>query len=686
MKILDTALIDPGQQLFDLMNNRLMFQFGACFNSESHCVISADRPGIGCRERAVLSPEGCPEFNIVNEEWIWRAWLTPAMSEEECVNKDDSRYGCQLPGIEQTLVWLGDEDCSCGGGVNKYAWEWTPGVWKNGASQTLQWKEVQPIQKYKWAPALSFELLQTWSERNDEQRFAYALKSEVVCESVSVSSVLNSLVCDCLSDSGDSAESCYDQQDDEVEHMLGLCYACIELGAFVKSPSSRLIFGSDSVDVGCTSVNISIVKEAWFAVSPPKPSISFEFEDKPQRGTVLNQHSAIVGVLKGDGSVIKFSHLEKVVYFTVCLLVENRTDDPRYPVMDFGFSRDSIGTIFPLGMPNITIDVVFSSVFWCGVVNVSNYPLDEGNIRVFPIKRVENFESQEEDYTSQKTRALMYTLGVCYCICFVLLGFYVVWFFLTGLRSPMLGIISILLVILCVFRIVFMFGYPNAIFEDNELAEFVVFEIPTFLLFSVVIVSIFFWKKLATKKKFFGGDTNKLRGVIFLGLVFVWSLWIVVTIVYAEVILEQDGSSSCPGRVALSYDKQEEDTRTLTIIYQSLIISVTFILGAIFCYYSFTLLQISKDVSRSKRFVMVIGGVIVLSFFIRCILFIIILAVEFVSSVYMFVTLMITEVFLLFFLQLRFNSSYARLLGGSSVSSSSSHPKTSTTHQPNMDD
>ena len=28
-----------------------------------------------------------------------------------------------------------------------------------------------------------------------------------------------------------------------------------------------------------------------------------------------------------------------------------------------------------------------------------------------------------------------------------------------------------------------------------------------------------------------------------------------------RVILEQDGSSSCPGRVALSYDKQEEDTR-----------------------------------------------------------------------------------------------------------------------------
>ena len=172
-------------------------------------------------------------------------------------------------------------------------------------------------------------------------------------------------------------------------------------------------------------------------------------------------------------------------------------------------------------------------------------------------------------------------------------------------------------------------------------------------------------------------DSDTLRAVIVSGLVFVWSLWVVVTIVYAEVILKEDGESSCPGRVALSYDEQEEDTRTLAIVYQSLIISVTFVLGAIFCYYSFNLLNFSEGVSRSKRFVMVIGGVIVLSFFVRCILFIIILAADFVSSVYMFVTLMITEVFLLFFLQLQFNFSYVQsFLGGSSTGVRTSQSKT----------
>ena len=139
---------------------------------------------------------------------------------------------------------------------------------------------------------------------------------------------------------------------------------------------------------------------------------------------------------------------------------------------------------------------------------------------------------------------------------------------------------------------------------------------------------------------------------------------------YSEVILEEDAESPCPGRVAPNYDQQEEDTRTLTIVYQSLIISVTFILAFIFCYYSYNLIQLSKNVSKSKRFVMVIGGTIVFAFFVRCILFIIVLAVEFTSAIYMFITLMITEVLLMFFLQLQFNSSYVRtLMGGTSAGS-----------------
>ena len=454
---------------------------------------------------------------------------------------------------------------------------------------------------------------------------------------------------------------------------MGITGACTEEESFVKGPSSRVTFDTQSITNGCTFANLSIVREAWFVAPPPDPSLSFEFEEKPANGIVLNHKSAVVGVLRGDGSVLTFSDLTNLRSFFICLRVSENTTaiSSKYPIVDFGYSEQLIGKIYPLGVAgSIQPQLVFDSLFWCASIDNATVPKNGNNIHLYPIQRVEDYEDSEEDYTSRKTRALMYTLGVCYCINFVLLAFYLINFLRWTKKSPMLGAISTLLLLVCVFRICFMFMYPNGKFADNELAEFVVFEIPTFLLFSVVIISIYFWKKLSSRKKFFSGDTSRLKFLIILGLVFVWSLWVIVTIVFSEVILEEDGSSPCPGRVAPSYDKQEEDTRTLTIIYQSLVISVTLVLALVFFYYSSHLLSISKNVSRSKRFVLVIGGVIVVSFFIRSLLFLILLAADFISSVYMFITLMITEVLMIFFLQLQFNSqSFRSILGGTSTGS-----------------
>ena len=674
-------------------------QFGACFSSgfnvpslrDPECYTSMDRPGTGCRETVVRDPEDCPAFGIVNFEWWWRTWLLPATTEAECRNKENARYGCQQPGPQRNFVWLDDEECACRGGFSDYVWEWSPGVWNSGTSRNLQWREIEPVQKYQWTSALSFELLQTWLEANEGQRFSFIVKSEVICENNYISSSLNTVVCDCLSNSGDS--DCYDdkQTSGNVEELMGITGACVDEESFVKSPSSRVSFALDSLATGCTIANLSIVSKAWFIIPPPRPSILFEFEDKPQRGIVLNHKGSTVGVLRGDGSVLSFASLSNVDSIHVCLLVSQNTTDysSKYPVADFGYSKTSTGTIYPLGLENIELSITFDSEFWCSRIVLDDTPTTGTVIRLYPISRVDHYENKDDEYTSRKTRALMYTLGVCYCLCLVGLILYLVNLSRSTRLSWMLAFISIMLTFLCIFRIIFMFGYPNALFENNELAEFVVFEIPTFLLFSVVIISIYFWKRLV-KKGFFISSSNTLQVVIGLGLAGVWSLWIVVTIVYSEVILAEDGESPCPGRVAPSYDEQEEDTRTLTIVYQSLIISVTFVLASIFCYYSYSLIKQTKNLSHHKRFVMVIGGVIVLSFFLRCILFIIVLAVEFKSSIYMFVTLFITEVLVTFFLQLQFNSSFFRPLtstsssthGSGSVSRQSQPPMTI----PQMDD
>ena len=469
-------------------------QYGACFTAGLYfdgpfCFVGTERPGIGCREADIVSPDDCPEFEVVNDgiRWWWRTWLVPAMSEEECVNQRDGRYGCQLPGPEKTLMWLKGDDCECFGGYTAYAWEWTTGVWTpSGVSRTLEWKEIAPVEKYQWTPSLSFELLQTWLELNEEQRFSFAVKSEVICENGYVLSPLNVLVCDCFSGSNETiagGSSCYSETSVEEVQLVGIGGACFQEQSFVKGPSSRVSFELDSIQSGCTLVNLSIVSEAWFVVPPPRPSISFEFDDKPQRGIVLNQKGATVGILRGDGSVLSFSVLENVNSFSACLLISDDTlsNSSKYPIHDFGYSKQSIGTIYPLGLSNVNSTSVFGSLFWCGTIVMSDIPVDGNNVRLFPIQRVEDYETEEEEYTSRKTRALMYTLGVCYCICFVLLCFYLINTLRSPTTSPMLGTISFLLVILCVFRAVFMFGYPNGIFDGNELAEFCFFRDSNFL-------------------------------------------------------------------------------------------------------------------------------------------------------------------------------------------------------------
>ena len=39
----------------------------------------------------------------------------------------------------------------------------------------------------------------------------------------------------------------------------------------------------------------------------------------------------------------------------------------------------------------------------------------KGTIRIFPIRRLENYEEEENEYTSDTTRGLCYTLGALYC-------------------------------------------------------------------------------------------------------------------------------------------------------------------------------------------------------------------------------------------------------------------------------
>ena len=77
-----------------------------------------------------------------------------------------------------------------------------------------------------------------------------------------------------------------------------------------------------------------------------------------------------------------------------------------------------------------------------------------------------------------------------------------------------------------------------------------------------------------------------------------------------------------------------------------------------FCKSSYDLFQVTKELNRAKQFVFRLGSIIVSSFMLRCILFIILLALDTTSDIFLFLILLFTEVFMLFAAQLLFNWKY----------------------------
>ena len=96
----------------------------------------------------------------------------------------------------------------------------------------------------------------------------------------------------------------------------------------------------------------------------------------------------------------------------------------------------------------------------------------------------------------------MYTLAACYIfdliICLLFVGVMIKKHSLQGNSLPIITWLGVILAIVCVFRIVFCFVYIDDGF--SELSEYVVFEIPTFLLFTGVILILVLFVQLSKKK------------------------------------------------------------------------------------------------------------------------------------------------------------------------------------------
>ena len=367
------------------------------------------------------------------------------------------------------------------------------------------------------------------------------------------------------------------------EKLVGSYLVCKGLNVTLRGPGSRFDLYESSLQIPensteiCVSILLAVVERNWVTANTAKTSVSFQFQEKEDITFVRNSASQSVGRVIGNGVSVSITNAGVVGYVQLCLALEMKREAGKYPQLDFGFSDDDLDVVTPLQLQNISADVIQNVTLLCASFLFNELPTYEEDdlqeVILFPIETVSDPENYDPNYLDSTTEALVYTLAALYLLDFLLLGVFLYNMFIevTTRRTsiPIVAYVACILFVLCIFRICYMFIYAAGEFDDDPLADFAVFEIPTFLLFTTVILALGFWQKLVKQKSFFSTQEKGLVIMVSAAVFLVWVMYAVILIVYSEVVLQKKTTESpCPGRVAPSTADIDDATRTLFTVYQ----------------------------------------------------------------------------------------------------------------------
>ena len=183
-------------------------------------------------------------------------------------------------------------------------------------------------------------------------------RSSALCDFAISNTITSSVVCDCLGDSG----SCFTDQ----LIPTSVARACSGSGTYpyigntdpyiessAQTSTATVQFYSDSAAADqCAIVTLSDVSAELLKDDSVSLSSAFAKFKKTISYAVKNSHGAIVGSLMGDGIEVTFDN--SVSYATFCFnlrkAVVDAADTSLYPIVDIGYTDQSLEKVQPLGV------------------------------------------------------------------------------------------------------------------------------------------------------------------------------------------------------------------------------------------------------------------------------------------------------------------------------------------------
>ena len=650
----------------------LQVRYAGCFDAgvystyafgddASGCAYNQFRVRNGCHSLAITQPAQCNNRNprlaqIPNAAGV--RWETAATSAQQCL----AAVGCDLEtNPEDRLAWRNATECAACGGVPRPFWTWTPGRWQRGAPRAAAWVARAAQPRNQWRPTLDFILLDDWYQEIIAARITYQLKSVAVCQYDLITSPLASIVCDCYGGS-----SCFQEQ---LTTSVAVGQVCGTINATLRWGTSYLHLNETSV-VGalCASLLVSTISVNNYDIPAQPETVSFPLASRkrvPDRSVFRAGDGAIVGAILGDGVQLDLSSAGALQSATLCIhpTANASRSHPEYVAYDFGTSASlrpgrQPPPVRPLGLAVWQEADVSGNLLLCAALPAALLPSaqEQPSVRFFPIVTLSSEDmaaaSKSSAYSSSDA-ALIYTLGALYsvvlAVVFVHFAFLFVNWRMGLIQLPMYWYSALFFLLLCVFRVVFMFAYPSGVWDANQTADFVVFELPTFFYFTSVVIILYALSGLYRSLGLLSVGNSAftvlrwMSAALAVFLVICWLLFISVAI-SVGVIDSSSSSSACPGR-AITSGASNNEIRQLSIAYQSIIIALALILALAFLFIAIYLSSLTSLSSNPKLRSMIICAVaITFGFLARCILFLIILSLDFVSTIYMFLTLIFTEI------------------------------------------
>jgi hypothetical protein len=533
-------------------------------------------------------------------------WYTFATDEPTCTT--NAGYGCFS--LTSNLFFTRNQsECAICEGIDcswKPYYSWKVGQWMPGYIQSLVWQTRKYYTPSSVAPAVDYQTVNTDVQAAITRDFSYVYYTDSLCRYDSTNDLVKSVVCDCSTEN--NAEACFANQ---AATTIGSTRACPYQS---KTLGTSVAVGTISettvpINSGCHEVTIKATSVGKYQV-PPDQSVTHALFKKIESNPyliVVNDKKAVVGQLISDAATIEFDFIPETP-ITLCILTE-----------DF-IQIDSAATLYILAQlqSDLSIQVYNNSVQVssseaASVATSSNttrlqvcgYVTSPGTF--FAVAVVPNYRKLDPRPSAEVIAAV-----VLYSFLLAFAAIQVLLLIIDRSHQKLLAFkCSALFVIMvnCAVRIVYIIPPRNAFKKGSESIAFIIFELPTFLYFSVFTVIVYLWLIVVLNTQHFGKRaavkqrTKTIRTVFILMNVFMYFIFVIFIYLIA-ILPNSTARSPCfLGNLDSAVTSVEKSIKIAYWIFQlivAIILCVGFMVAAVLLLRIVRSLQ-KRDLGRKER-------------------------------------------------------------------------------------